>query len=110
LDNTELRYVYKSRQDYTCVLKVPTGVREIIFKPKLLGQAFTSSDVNPLMTNGNINQYALSMLDLRNEIKHQGTDSWIIMNPLSGQVWRAPGGLKLEVKIDFNEIVNPETF
>lgn len=110
MDNTEVGYIYKPAGNYTCVLKVPAGVREINFRPKLIGQAFTSNDINPLMTNGNINQYALSMLDLRNEVKHQEIDSWIIMNPLSGHVWRAPGGVKLEVKIDFNEIVNPDTF
>jgi hypothetical protein len=98
--------IYRPLFHQDCIFKLPAGTGEIVYHAQLSGQAFASREINDLIRNHILQQYALAMLDLRKQVTL--IDDPIIMNPFSGDVWAPPGGVKLNVHFEFREVENPD--
>ncbi len=92
---------------HECMLKLPAGTSEIAFGTYLIGYAFTSNDVNKCLADGRDYEYAIAMMDLRNKINNRNMPTFV--NPLTGVFFRPPGGLRLQVELEFREVQSPGT-
>lgn len=98
---------YNPIVSHACSLKLAAGTTDIAFSTYLMGRAFTSNDVNKRLVDGNDSEYALAMLDLRNVINNRNMPNFI--NPLSGMLFPPPGGLRLQIELEFREVQGPGT-
>jgi hypothetical protein len=106
-EDGDIDVTYNEQTEQICTIKLPAGTSELYYHTDLIGQAFTSSDINQYLQNNSINQYGLGMLDLRSETRHRNIT--MIYNPLSGDNWWPSGGLKLHIELDFYEVVILDT-